>query len=164
MAHIKQVVTTLATQFIRSLVCCITVSTLLKVADFPTVGDLRVKLSCWQRIGKRSKCVTRSVLWVPAGTWNHIHIKVLQLQPLFRLKWGIENLTELLFIPIEILRLFSFEDIKAGTFHIYYCVLLFAAVSVSYLSRGSLVSCYYPICNLSRTNVTSLQKYTRHGI
>ena len=132
-AHIKQVVTTLATQFIRSLVCCITVSTLLKVADFPTVGDLRVKLSCWQRIGKRSKCVTRSVLWVPAGTWNHIHIKNATVTTNFSLQMGNWESDRIMvhFHWLRFSRLFAFEDINVGTFYAHYRVLLFTEVSVS---------------------------------
>ena len=64
----KQVVTTLATAFMRFLVSWMTLSTLLKVAAFPTVGDLMVKFSCWQYTGSLSRFPRRSFIGPPGGT------------------------------------------------------------------------------------------------
>ena len=68
-AQMKQVVTTLATAFMRFLVSWMTLSTLLKVAALPTVGDLMVKFSCWQYTGNLSRLESRSFFGEPGGTW-----------------------------------------------------------------------------------------------
>ena len=70
-AQTKHVVTTFEITFIKFLVSCITLSTFVKVAAFPTVGFFTVNWSCWTYVGTRSKFSKSSFLCGPPGTCIH---------------------------------------------------------------------------------------------
>lgn len=81
-AHSKQVVTTLEITFIRFFVSCITLSTLVNVAAFPTVWSLTVNCNLCTKVGTLSRCSRSSFLFDPPGTLKikndpirHLHRK-----------------------------------------------------------------------------------------
>ncbi len=67
-AQTKHVVTTLEITFINVFVSLMTLSTLVNVAAFPTVGFLTVNCNCCTCVGTWSSCSINSFLWEPAGT------------------------------------------------------------------------------------------------
>lgn len=68
-AHSKHTVTTLEITFIRFFVSCMTLSTLVKVAAFPTVWSLTVNCSLCTNVGTLSRFSRSSFFCAPPGTW-----------------------------------------------------------------------------------------------
>lgn len=75
-AQTKHVVTTFEITFIKFFVSCITLSTLVKVAAFPTVGFFTVNWSCCTYVGTRSRFSKSSFLCGPPGTCTHAQHRI----------------------------------------------------------------------------------------